>query len=76
MNELEFATSILNFLPFVQALLVLETQKTKEPNQVSGAEQAKNEELAKKLEAAEKKADQLQDSVQRFKLEHNDYFCK
>lgn len=56
----------------LKALLVLETQKTKEPNQVSGAEQAKNEELAKKLEAAEKKADQLQDSMQRLQEKVSD----
>ncbi|XP_024022505.1 myosin-17 [Morus notabilis] len=49
----------------LKALLESKTQKTKEPNEVSVVERAKNEELTRKLEAAEKKVDQLQDSVQR-----------
>lgn len=60
----------------MQALLESKTQKTKEPNQVSVVERAKNEELTRKLEAAEKKVDQLQDSVQRFEREHDEYFCE
>ena len=53
-------------LIFVQALLQSETQIAEETKQAYAVEQTKNGELNRKLEGAEKKVDQLQDSVQRF----------
>ena len=53
-------------LTFVQVLLQSETQIAEETKQAYAVEQAKNTELNRKLEDAEKKVDQLQDSVQRF----------
>ena len=53
-------------LTFLQALLQSETQIADETKQAYAVEQAKNGELNRKLEDAEKKVDQLQDSVQRF----------
>ena len=51
-------------LTFVQVLLQSETQIAEETKQAYAVEQAKNGELNRKLEDAEKKVDQLQDSVQ------------
>jgi myosin-5 len=50
----------------VQAQLLSETQIADNEKQAYVVAQATNEQLTKKLEDAEKKVDQLQDSVQRF----------
>lgn len=47
-----------------------ETQKAEDAKQAYATEQAKNEELTRKLEAAEKTVDRLQDSAQRFEIKH------
>ncbi|KAK4591212.1 hypothetical protein RGQ29_021419 [Quercus rubra] len=49
----------------LKALLQSETQIAEETKQAYAVEQTKNGELNRKLEGAEKKVDQLQDSVQR-----------
>jgi myosin-5 len=53
-------------LSLVQALFQSETQIVEEAKQAYAVEQAKNAELTRKLGDAEKKVDQVQDSVQRF----------
>lgn len=53
----------------MQALLSSETQKYKETLQVYVAEQAKNEELSRKLEVSEMKEDQFEETLQRFEME-------
>lgn len=50
----------------MQALLLSERQAAEEARKASINVEARNAELAKKLEEAEQKADQLQESVQRF----------
>lgn len=47
-----------------------ETQKAEDAKQAYATEQAKNEELSRKLEAAEKNVYRLQDSAQRFEIKH------
>lgn len=50
----------------IQALLASEKKATEEARNSSRDAEGKNTELASKLENAERKVDQLQDSVQRF----------
>lgn len=50
----------------LQASLLAQTQSAEEAKQACAAAQAQNEELIRKLGDAEKKVDQLQESVQRF----------
>lgn len=50
----------------VQALLQSQTQTAEEEKQARAFSETKNGELTRKLEDSEKKADELQDSVQRF----------
>lgn len=64
----------------LQASLLAQTQSAEEAKQACAAAQTQNEELIRKLGDAEKKVDQLQESVQRFvtKLinrKHLDIFC-
>lgn len=54
-----------------QAFLLVEKQAAVEAKQGHTTELAKNGKLTKKLEDAEKKVDQLQDSVQRFVTNHD-----
>ena len=50
----------------MQALILSERQAAEEAKKASTDAEARNAELAKKLEDAEQKVDQLQESVQRF----------
>lgn len=50
----------------MQALLLSERQTAEEARKACTDSEARNAEMAKKLEDAEQKADQLQESVQRF----------
>lgn len=50
----------------MQALLLSERQAAEEAGKASIDSETRNAELAKKLEDAEQKVDQLQESVQRF----------
>ncbi|XP_015902864.2 myosin-17 [Ziziphus jujuba] len=62
-EKLDFLTAEVERL---KALLMSETQKAEDAKQAYATEQAKNEELSRKLEAAEKNVYRLQDSAQRF----------
>lgn len=50
----------------VQALLLSEKQAAEEAKKASADAETRNMDLAKKLEEAERKMDQLQDSTQRY----------
>lgn len=63
-NKLE--TSSIEYLLHVQALLQSQTETADEAKQAFTVSEAKNGELTKKIEDADKKVDELQDSVQRF----------
>jgi len=56
-------------------LLISERQSTDEAEKAYAEAQGRNSELMKKLEDAESKVDQLQDSVQRF-FSFNPCLCK
>lgn len=57
---------LMNPLITVQALLLSQRQAAEEARKSSMDAEARNTELAKKLEDAGRKVDQLQESVQRF----------
>lgn len=65
------AGSVVNNLEYllrVQGLLQSQTQTADEAKQAFTVSEAKNGELTKKLKDAEKRVDELQDSVQRFDI--------
>ncbi|GMI77887.1 MYOSIN XI K, MYOSIN XI-17 [Hibiscus trionum] len=64
-QDTERINSLTSEVEELKALLLAEKQTALEAKQAHSIEQAKNVDLTKKLEDAGKKADQLQDSVQR-----------
>ena len=56
------------FLLLLQALLLTERQATEAAKREHAESERRNEELIKKFESAEKKIEQLQDTVQRYNI--------